>query len=135
MSQLKLGMGEEAARRAFEAWGKDKPELPQLSAHLDEIIRTDINRVQRGLPGLGVIEEDGTVDLDNAWDLCRRTHPLTRRKVRKRERQDAEDFAALKASQIAEGNDIVKRRQELARRNETAAQTIRRSIDELRARG
>ena len=80
---------QERANRMVDEWSKDKRDFHRVRERMGEIVKTDIDLLKSGRPGLGSIK-DGSIDLDATYDLARRTHPLTRDAIRAAERKERE---------------------------------------------
>jgi hypothetical protein len=117
--------------RIVNDFAKDKKDWHQVKERVGQILSADYNMIQRGQAGLGTIGRNGEIDLAHAYDLARRTHPQIGEEIKTARRRKAEQKAAEAEAKAAEE----RRREKMAQRNETAAQTIQRSLAEIRARG
>lgn len=108
---------QEKANRMIADWSKDKKDFHKVRGRMGEICSTDIELMRTGRPGLGTIR-DGSLDLDAAYDLARRTHPETRESIRAAERAEREERARQRRGEPEKVGD-----------------TVRRSLRELKERG
>ena len=110
---------QEQANRMIAEWSKDKRDFHKVRGRMGEICQTDLELMRTGRPGLGTVK-DGSLDLDHAYDLARRTHPETRESIRAAERAERERRAKARRG---------------TEEPESARDTVLRSLRELKERG
>jgi len=108
---------QERANRMVDEWSRDKKDFHRVRQRMGEIVHADLDLLRSGRPGIGAIK-DGSIDLDAAYDLARRTHPETRDAIRAAERREREQRAAQRRSGEPE----------------SARKTILRSLREIKER-
>jgi hypothetical protein len=99
---------QERANRMVDDWSKDKSDFHRVRQRMGEIVMADMDLLRSGRPGIGAIK-DGSIDLDAAYDLARRTHPLTRDAIRASERKEREQRAAQRRSEPEKARDTILR--------------------------
>ena len=81
------------ADRMVADWSRDKKDFATVRQRMGEVINADLDLIRTGRSGLGTVR-DGNIDLDAAYDIARRTHHLTRDRVRSEEKAAREGAMA-----------------------------------------